>query len=139
VRPAPPRHVSPLICRLKLAPGVADANDVVREAGVRGERPRLSSSRSIDISLVEAHCAHIGLASNLRFISRPHGAAMTDQRAARGELVRHLQNALAIADELEDRKMGHLIKQALDQAQSQKGEDPRQAERKGSARNRGCR
>jgi hypothetical protein len=48
---------------------------------------------------------------------------MTDQRAARGELVRHLQNALAIADELEDRKMGHLIKQALDQAQSQKGDD----------------
>jgi DNA-binding ferritin-like protein len=47
---------------------------------------------------------------------------MTDQGAARGELVRHLRNALAIADELEDRKTGHLIKQALDQAQSQKGD-----------------
>ena len=47
---------------------------------------------------------------------------MTDQRAARGELIRHLRNALVIADELADRKTGHLIEQALDQAQSQKGD-----------------
>ena len=78
--------------------------------------------RSIDISLVGAHCAYIGLALELGIISRPQGAAMTDQRAARGELIRHLRNALVIADELADRKTGHLIEQALEQAQSQKGD-----------------
>jgi hypothetical protein len=50
---------------------------------------------------------------------------MTDQGTAQGELIRYLQNALAIADELEDRKTGHLIEQALDQARSQKG-DPKE-------------
>jgi len=47
---------------------------------------------------------------------------MTDQGAARGELVRYLVNALAIADELEDGPTGSLIEQALDQARSQRGE-----------------
>jgi hypothetical protein len=50
---------------------------------------------------------------------------MTDQGTAQGELIRYLQNALAIADELEDRNTGHLIEQALDQARSQKG-DPKE-------------
>jgi hypothetical protein len=46
---------------------------------------------------------------------------MTDQGAARGELIRYLVNALAIADELEDGMIGSLIEQALDQARSQRG------------------
>jgi hypothetical protein len=41
---------------------------------------------------------------------------MTDQPAAFGELIRYLQNALAIADELGDWKTGQLIEQALNQA-----------------------
>jgi hypothetical protein len=43
---------------------------------------------------------------------------MTDQAAARGELIRYLENALAIADEIEDGKTGYLIERALDEARS---------------------
>jgi hypothetical protein len=47
---------------------------------------------------------------------------MTDRGAARGELIRYLVNALAIAYELEDGTTGSLIEQALEQARSQRGE-----------------
>ena len=43
---------------------------------------------------------------------------MTDEAAPGAELIRYLQNALAIADELKDRKTGHLIEQALSHARS---------------------
>jgi hypothetical protein len=43
---------------------------------------------------------------------------MTDQAAARGELIRYLENALAIADEIEDGKTGYLIERALDEARA---------------------
>jgi hypothetical protein len=43
---------------------------------------------------------------------------MIDQAAARGELIRPLENALAIADEVEDGTTGHLIERALDEARS---------------------
>jgi hypothetical protein len=45
---------------------------------------------------------------------------MIDQAAARGELIRYLENALAIADEIEDGKTGYLIERALDVARSGK-------------------
>ena len=54
---------------------------------------------------------------------------MTDQGAARDELIRYLENVLAIADGLEDRTTGSLIEQAIDQARSQSGEVPREARR----------
>jgi hypothetical protein len=43
---------------------------------------------------------------------------MADQAAARGELIRYLENALAIADEIEDGATGYLIERALDKARS---------------------
>jgi len=43
---------------------------------------------------------------------------MNDPAAARGELIRYLENALAIADEIEDGKTGYLIERALDEARS---------------------
>jgi hypothetical protein len=46
------------------------------------------------------------------------GEGMSDPAAARGELIRYLENALAIADEIEDGKTGYLIERALDEARS---------------------
>jgi hypothetical protein len=46
------------------------------------------------------------------------GGVMSDAAAARGELIRYLENALAIADELDDGQTGYLIERALDQARS---------------------
>jgi hypothetical protein len=43
---------------------------------------------------------------------------MTDQAAVRSELIRYLENALAIADEIEDGTIGYLIERALDEARS---------------------
>ena len=43
---------------------------------------------------------------------------MTNQGAARGELIRYLQNALAIADEIKDGATGFLIERAIDEARS---------------------
>ncbi len=37
----------------------------------------------------------------------------------RGELIKHLEEALAIADELEDGATGYLIETALDEARAQ--------------------
>jgi hypothetical protein len=43
---------------------------------------------------------------------------MSDPAAARGELIRFLENALAIADEIEDGQTSYLIERALDEARS---------------------
>ncbi len=43
---------------------------------------------------------------------------MTDEADKRGQLIRHLENALALADEIEDGETGFLIERALDEARS---------------------
>jgi hypothetical protein len=43
---------------------------------------------------------------------------MIDSVRKRGELIRHLEAALAIADELEDGATAYLIERALDEARS---------------------
>jgi hypothetical protein len=43
---------------------------------------------------------------------------MIDPAQKRGEIIKHLENALALADELEDGATGYLIKRALDEARS---------------------
>jgi hypothetical protein len=43
---------------------------------------------------------------------------MTDKAAKRGQLIRHLEEALALADEIEDGQTGFLIERALDEARS---------------------
>jgi DNA-binding ferritin-like protein len=40
---------------------------------------------------------------------------MIDQADKRGQLIRHLENALALADEIEDGQTGYLIERALDE------------------------
>jgi hypothetical protein len=44
---------------------------------------------------------------------------MMDAADARGRLIRHLEDALAIADELNDGTTGYLIERALDEARAQ--------------------
>ena len=44
---------------------------------------------------------------------------MIDAPAKRGELIKHLEEAMAIADELEDGMTGYLIESALDEARAQ--------------------
>jgi DNA-binding ferritin-like protein len=44
---------------------------------------------------------------------------MKDNVEKRGRLIRQLEDALAIADELEDGATGYLIERALDEARSQ--------------------
>jgi hypothetical protein len=39
---------------------------------------------------------------------------MTDEADKRGQLIRHLEDALALADEIEDGNTGYLIERALD-------------------------
>jgi hypothetical protein len=41
---------------------------------------------------------------------------MTDVAEKRGQLIRHLEDALALADEIEDGQTGFLIERALDEA-----------------------
>jgi hypothetical protein len=41
-----------------------------------------------------------------------------DMPEKRGEIIRHLEDALAIADEIEDGETGYLIERALDEARS---------------------
>jgi hypothetical protein len=41
-----------------------------------------------------------------------------DSAAKRGEIVRHLEEALALSDELEDGEVGFLIERALDEARA---------------------
>jgi hypothetical protein len=43
---------------------------------------------------------------------------MTDKTGKRGRLIRHLEDALALADEIEDGNTGFLIERALDEARS---------------------
>ena len=43
---------------------------------------------------------------------------MNDGRIKRGAIIRYLEEALALADELEDGETGFLIERALDQARS---------------------
>ena len=43
---------------------------------------------------------------------------MTDEADKRGQLIRHLEDALAFADEIEDGETGFLIERALDEARS---------------------
>jgi hypothetical protein len=47
------------------------------------------------------------------------GAVMIDTASMRGELIKHLEDAMAIADELEDGMTGYLIESALDEARAQ--------------------
>jgi hypothetical protein len=44
---------------------------------------------------------------------------MIDAAAKRGHIIRHLEDALALADELQDGHTGFLIERALDEARSQ--------------------
>jgi DNA-binding ferritin-like protein len=44
---------------------------------------------------------------------------MTDAAEARGKLIHHLEDALALADELNDGTTGYLIERALDYARAQ--------------------
>ena len=44
---------------------------------------------------------------------------MIDPAEKRGELIKHLEDAMAIADELEDGPTGYLIESALDEARAQ--------------------
>ena len=48
----------------------------------------------------------------------PGNQRMLDEADKRGQLVRHLENALALADEIEDGETGFLIERALDEARS---------------------
>jgi hypothetical protein len=43
---------------------------------------------------------------------------MRDQAEKRGQLIRHLEEAIELADEIEDGQTGYLIERALDEAQS---------------------
>jgi hypothetical protein len=44
---------------------------------------------------------------------------MIDPADKRGELIKHLEDAFAIADELEDGLTGYMIERALDEARAQ--------------------
>jgi hypothetical protein len=43
---------------------------------------------------------------------------MIDKADKRGQLIRHLEDALAVADEIGDGRTGYLIERALDEARS---------------------
>ena len=43
---------------------------------------------------------------------------MTDRAEKRGQIIRHREDALALADEIEDGQTGFLIERALDEARS---------------------
>jgi hypothetical protein len=43
---------------------------------------------------------------------------MIDSAQKRGKLIKHLEDALALADEIEDGQTGFLIERALDEARS---------------------
>jgi hypothetical protein len=44
---------------------------------------------------------------------------MIDKADKRGQLIPHLEDALALADEIEDGRTGYLIERALDEARAQ--------------------
>jgi hypothetical protein len=43
---------------------------------------------------------------------------MIDSAETRGQLIKHLEDAFALADELQDGEIGFLIERALDEARS---------------------
>jgi DNA-binding ferritin-like protein len=43
---------------------------------------------------------------------------MMDSAEKRGQIIKHLEDALALADELQDGSTGYLIERALDEARS---------------------
>jgi hypothetical protein len=43
---------------------------------------------------------------------------MANVAEKRGQLIKHLEDALAVADEIEDGETGYLIERALDEARS---------------------
>jgi hypothetical protein len=43
---------------------------------------------------------------------------MMDEAEKRGQLIRHLEDALALADEMEDGQTGFLVERPLDEARS---------------------
>jgi hypothetical protein len=43
---------------------------------------------------------------------------MIDSARKRGEIIKHLEEALALADEIDDGATGYLIERALDEARS---------------------
>ena len=43
---------------------------------------------------------------------------MMDDAEKRGQLIRHLEDALALSDEIQDGQTGYLIERALDEARS---------------------
>jgi glutamate mutase epsilon subunit len=45
-------------------------------------------------------------------------SGMMDDDEKRGQLIRHLEDALALADEIQDGHTGYLIERALDEARS---------------------
>jgi hypothetical protein len=45
--------------------------------------------------------------------------SMIDKADKRGQLIRHLEDALALADEIEDGPTGYLIERALGEARAQ--------------------
>jgi hypothetical protein len=45
--------------------------------------------------------------------------SMIDKADKRGQLIRHLEDALALADEIDDGRTGYLIERALDEARAQ--------------------
>jgi hypothetical protein len=50
--------------------------------------------------------------------------SMTDEAEKRGRLIRHLEEALALADEMEDGQTGFLIERAIDEARSRQFRPP---------------
>src|SRR5262249_18264671 len=50
--------------------------------------------------------------------ARAFGRKCMDLAEKRGEIIKHLEDALAIADEIEDGETGYLIERALDAARS---------------------
>jgi hypothetical protein len=54
---------------------------------------------------------------------------MTDEAEKRRQLIRHLEEALGLADEMEDGQTGFLIERAIDEARSRQfrlpGESPK--------------
>jgi hypothetical protein len=49
---------------------------------------------------------------------------VADEAEKRGQLIRHLEEALALADEMEDGQTGFLIERALDEARSRQFRPP---------------
>jgi hypothetical protein len=54
----------------------------------------------------------------LRSASLRYPPDMVDDAEKRGQLIRYLEDALALADEIEDGRTGYLIERALDEARS---------------------